>query len=457
MKSPNNLHTHEKIDDYLIRTDNQPAAGLFGVLDYDASFGNSGRLYLPFKAEEGWASGVIQCPSTNNAAKYLATYFEKHSVNDPDHRSVACLARFDGAGELDKSFGTDNTGVVDVPFADTGTSVLLGIHAPDDSSPITLWGYSYGSTGSDAYITQWTHDGKSSSLFAPLNISELLKIRFSDLKIRSQLGKGNACLVQADSNIYAVVITEKEDNLECYLIKITPTGTLDTSFADAGVLKIQHPVRPTIPISLSSIAQDKLGNIYACGYADQPTGKSIGILMKVSPLGILDQDFGEQGVVELNSTQEELAYYLKGIYVDDIKDNKIVLVGSAFNGAIFKGMVTVLQPDGSLDTTFNKGVPVIHKFYDGANDAWYMARYEVSGEPERKLLISGGFTVGPVLGRFNDNGSVDSSLAGATFGTLYNVKFYPNNGFSFVQPKPGQILIAGNSAGKVPTIHALKL
>lgn len=457
MKSPNNMHPHGKIDDYLIRNDDQPKAGLYGQLKYDTSFGNSGRLYLPFKAQEGWASSVIQCPSANNYPKYLATYFEKHSVNNPDYQSLACLARFDGEGVLDKTFGTDQTGVVNVPFARTGTSVLLGIHAPDDLSLITLWGYSYGSTGSDAYITQWTKDGNSNALFAPLNISDLLRIRFSDPKIRSQFGKGNACLVQADGNIYAVVVTEKEDKLECYLIKITPTGTLDTSFADAGVLKIQHPARPTTPIFLSAIAQDKLGNIYACGYADQPTRKSIGILMKVSLSGMLDQDFGEQGVVELNDTPEERAYYLKGIYVDDIKDNRIVLVGSAFDGSIFQGMVTVLQLDGSVDKTFNEGVPVIHKFYDGANDAWYMARYEVSVEPQRKILISGGFTAGPVLGRFNDNGSVDSTLAGATFGTLYNVKFYPNNGFSFVQPKDGQILIAGNSAGKIPTIHAFKL
>ncbi|HEX8589600.1 hypothetical protein [Pseudomonas sp.] len=448
MASPDDMHPHGPSDGYLMSSDNRPDAGLFGQLKYDANFGDSGRLYLPFKGQEGWASCVIQCTSANNATQYLATYFEKSNKQDPDHQPIGCLARFGADGILDKTFGTDQSGVVDVPFTDTGTSVLLGIHAPDDLSLITLWGHSVESKGSAAYITRWTNDGNPHSDFAPLNISKLLNIT-------SQFGKGNACLVQADGSIYAVLDTVEGDMTEGYLIKITPDGTLDTAFADAGILRIRHPISPGISIALSSISQDKLGNIYACGYAAQLTEKSTGILIKVLPSGNLDQHFGDQGIVELNRTPEERAYYLGSIYVDDIKDNKIVLVGSCLNRGVFRGMVTVLQLDGSPDTTFNGGVPVFHQFYDGANDAWYMARYEVGVEPERKILISGGFTAGPVLGRFRDDGSVDASLAGATFGTLYNVKFYPNNGLSFVQPKSGQILIAGNSAGKLPTIHAL--
>jgi uncharacterized delta-60 repeat protein len=123
-------------------------------------------------------------------------------------------------------------------------------------------------------------------------------------------------------------------------------------------------------------------------------------------------------------------------------DGKIVVVGGFYyaGSRITKNHVARLNPDGSLDTTFNTGdnpgvVPVV-------NPNPWRGIYTVALQPDGKIIIGGGFGLArgvskKGIARLNPDGSLDTSFnIGDNPGTDYRV-------YSAVVQPDGKIVIGG--------------
>jgi uncharacterized delta-60 repeat protein len=137
--------------------------------------------------------------------------------------------------------------------------------------------------------------------------------------------------------------------------------------------------------------------------------------------GDLDLTFDTRPKGALNSNIQGVAYQ---------SDGKIVIVGSSlfsYNGVTRPGIARI-NPDGSLDTSFNPGT--------GASGV-----FAVAIQSDGKILISGTFTtyngiIRNKLARINPDGSLDP-----TFNPLGGANFTP---FAIAIQADGKILVGGN-------------
>jgi uncharacterized delta-60 repeat protein len=142
---------------------------------------------------------------------------------------------------------------------------------------------------------------------------------------------------------------------EASLIKVTSAGTLDTTFATSGKLIIPTVNNYAEGFVYSTL--DSQGNIYALGRSNNYI-----IVSKVTPLGTLDTSFGTNGVQRL-VLQNALSTIGNSITLQS--DGKILLNGflNETTPSNTKSAVIRLNINGSLDTTFGAdGVVKLDKF-----------------------------------------------------------------------------------------------
>jgi uncharacterized delta-60 repeat protein len=127
-----------------------------------------------------------------------------------------------------------------------------------------------------------------------------------------------------------------------FLARFTPNGALDPTFGSGGKVVM------TGALALNGLTLDAAGNIVAVGTLDSwAVG---GWAERFTPNGALDPTFGSGGVVSFPQSSG----FLAGASAVTIQPGtgSLIVVGPAF---LSSGGFTVvrLNPDGSLDTTFN--------------------------------------------------------------------------------------------------------
>jgi len=201
------------------------------------------------------------------------------------------------------------------------------------------------------------------------------------------------------------------------LARLNANGTLDNTFntgtgADAG--------------SVLGIAIQSDGKILAGGNFLNFNGVARRGLVRLNPNGDVDLTFNiGTGVSDATSVRSVIV----------LPDGKLIVQGSfvSFNSSTSAGIVR-LNADGSLDNTFNVGTGV------SGGSAFRVARL-----PDGKLLLAGDFTSfnGTACGgiiRLNPDGSIDNTFNSGTGAT----GVLPTINTISVQPTDGNIIIGGN-------------
>ena len=200
----------------------------------------------------------------------------------------------------------------------------------------------------------------------------------------------NAIARQPDGKLVAVGATGGD----ALVFRLTADGRLDPSFNATGIRTL-----------------DTGGDDYAYSLAIQPDGKIVvvgetttgqnALVYRLNPDGSFDKTFGTEGIRAIDSGAREEAFE-----VAIQPDGKIVVVGSttATNGG--DGAVYRLNPDGSLDDTFDK---------DGARGIDSGGReeaYAVALQPDGKIVVAGATTAGKAAAvyRLNPDGSLDATF-----------------------------------------------
>jgi len=318
-----------------------------------------------------------------------------------------CVARLRTNGALDTTFGSGGKRVIDFGGADE--SVYGAALQPDGK--IVLAG------DSDLRVA-----------VARLNPNGSLDTTFSGdgKKIFSwgALSRASAVLVAPNGKILLAGFSGPEGG-NIQVARLNANGALDTTFGTGG----KAPVDFGGDDFGLAVARQANGRILVAGRSS-PGGA---VVARLRASGTLDPDFDGDGRVTLSGGGSASAVLVQ-------PDRKIVVAGNA-NGSEMM-TVTRLNPNGSLDTTFDgDGTATIDfgSLADLANDAVL--------QPDGKIVVAG-YTQADedvAVARISANGSPDPTFGAAGKATVdFGVATFGNA--VALQPN-GRIVVAGQRTG----------
>jgi len=235
------------------------------------------------------------------------------------------VVRLNPNGSLDTTF--NGTGIVITPVNTDGVAWAVAIQ-PDGK--IVAAGQSGGS-GYDFALVRYNTNGSPDTSF---DGDGIVTTDFGSYDITQEV------VIQADGKIVAVGYSAIYPNNNFAVVRYNTDGSLDTSFNGTGKV-----ITPGGYAFTAAIQAD--GKIIAAGENN---------LVRYNTNGTLDTSFNGSGIISI-------PIYANSVAIQT--DDKIVVAGSNFGGFASDFAAVRLNPNGSLDTTFNFDGVVITPAYVG--------------------------------------------------------------------------------------------
>ena len=229
--------------------------------------------------------------------------------------------------------------------------------------------------------------------------------------------------------------------LELMEQRILLDGALDPSFGNSGVSTIPFDLGGNNSDLVGGVAVQLDGKIVLAGTAQVATTSSDFAVARLNPDGTLDRSFGHGGEdhIPIGSGGFENAF-VGAVAMDG---QKIVVAGGAQVGAHSTAVaVARLNPDGSLDTSFNHTGMETFSFNLNPNPGGQANALAV--EPDGKIVLVGdalsGTNVDFAVARLNPDGSFDTTFNGTGRRTDF-----PGDATSVAIEPGGTILVGGDA------------
>ncbi len=290
----------------------------------DTSFSSDGIAHLGNLTVGAGASGdqfvyAMDVDSSGNV--YLSGYTFGNFGEASGGIADAFVVRLTSSGALDTSFSSDgivHLGNVTVGATASSTQIVFSM-VLDTIGNIYLSGITggnfgeAGAGGNDAFVVRLTSSGALDTSFSTDGI-----VRLGNITIGAGAsGNQNVTSMALDSsgNIYLSGHTTgnfgevSAGGLDAFVVRLTSSGVLDTSFSSDG---IAHLGNVTVGAGASnfdyvtSMSLDTSGNIYLAGYTpgnfgEVSAGSSDAFLVRLTPTGVLDTSFNNDGIVHLGN------------------------------------------------------------------------------------------------------------------------------------------------------------
>jgi uncharacterized delta-60 repeat protein len=205
-------------------------------------------------------------------------------------------------------------------------------------------------------------------------------------------------------------------------LRLTASGALDTSFGGGGVTTVNYGLDPNEVDEANAMAIDRSGRIVLAGSIDvTPGNRDIGVV-RLTPSGQLDTNFGFGGLVEVAFDYSGPNLDL-GFGVAVAPSGKIVVGGTTryqpSGGPLsFNFAIAQLLPDGSLDAGFgNNGHQIAAFDHGGTNNDIIRS---VAVDDRNRILVGGESARSSgvwdyAVARFLPNGAPDTSFNSVGF------------------------------------------
>lgn len=348
----------------------QKATQASGYLD--PSFGEKGNAFYFPPAE----SPVVRLRSTSRLRRdgkiFSAGYY--------DNQGDLVLVRHLNNGNLDSSFGDGGLKIIDIVSGYRMYSCILALGL-DDSAFISC---SFGEIGAQMlFICKVLPDGELDPSFGTRGSI------FLDLSPEADIAETLA--IQPDGKILLTI-----SSYENLLVRLDAKGNFDPVFGGGGIAHLKQGKFPSL-IMLPD------GRLCLTG-SNYETASDIGVLWfaRYMSNGVVDPDFGQNGLVMIELKNTTSALITSSIQQ---QDGKIVAVG--FVTVEEKGyftMIARINIDGSLDSTFNNGTPIL------TGPSHYSRGEGVAIQPDNKILV-GSYAEGSFnLMRLLPNGALDMAF-----------------------------------------------
>ena len=229
---------------------------------------------------------------------------------------------------------------------------------------------------------------------------------------------------------YTNINNTKDNASDWFLAKYNPSGSLDPNFGNKGVVSTHLSNYPSGDF-LTSIKIQSDGKILAGGYSWNDSLEYDFTLIRYNPTGNLDYSFGENGVVRTNISNWGNKNDW-GLSMALQTDDKILVVGYTFfkDSSIYVkevGCVLRYNSNGILDDGFgDKGIFIMDipdsiAQHNGFATDSYVSLQSVKSQSDGKIIIAGYYIYSRspfsfeyreafLLARLNENGTLDKSF-----------------------------------------------
>ncbi|MEJ2616458.1 MAG: T9SS type A sorting domain-containing protein [Ignavibacteriaceae bacterium] len=349
----------------------------------DDEFGINGVGILPSPGDEKAYSVAIQDDGKIVAAGYTDSYGTKDFV----------LVRCDDQGNLDGDFGTAGIVVTELSTDEEVRKVVV-----QGNGKIIAAGNSYDETSGESVIilARYETNGDPDSDFGPGGIG-IDGIVFTEI---GSIAEATSAVIQNDGKIIAAGFSNNSGTYDFTLVRYDKNGVLDSDFGAAGI--VITPGLHTEEI-ISSVLIQSNGRIIAAG--NSYDGMSRFTLFGYNPEGEEDNLFGDDGriVTRLGVAEDKI----RSLAIQE--DNKIIALGSTFNGSNYDFALIRYNQDGTCDNSFN-GDGIATTDIGELKDYAYSAAIQEDGK-----IIAAGYTDNGsnndfALARYNPDGTLDSSF-----------------------------------------------
>jgi uncharacterized delta-60 repeat protein len=325
-------------------------------------------------------------------------------------------------GNLDPAFGDQGRVVTDFGIDDDEALAL----AVQPDGKILLAGFSTNSVLKDVAVARYQPDGKLDTSFHSTGYTTF------------NPGDGNAMaqaiVVQEDGKIVIAGTADNganEASSAVFLVRLTDSGSLDTSFGTSGRLVLPLDGKSGNAHDLQ-VAPD--GDIVVAGTAGGSTGLQA-MIARVDPSGKLDTAFGTDGFVLIDREYETAAHSL---VVQS--DTSILLAGYSKPEGVAGPSLFRLKADGAIDESFGTNGEV--RITDMEGEAII---YDMAAQDDGRLVVVGTYDNGEyrevIMGRFLTSGQIDTSFG--TAGMVRSDLGYDSVGYGVAVQKDGAILVTG--------------
>lgn len=336
------------------------------------------------------------------------------------------VARFNPDGSLDPSFG--NGGRQIVSFSGSALAQAVTVDAQDRVIMV-------GNTGADFAVVRLNASGNLDTSF---NATGKATVSFSPLS-----GYARAVALDANGNIVvAGYVTDFSSDEDFALARLTPSGTLDTTFGSSGTTTLD--LGGTSDFA-NAVKLDSLGRIVVAGNS-QGTTSDFGVARLIADGTALDTTFNTTGTRIVDFDSEDVATALT-VTTNDA----LVVAGAAVINGNAEFAIVKMSASGTLDTTFDGDGKRAIGGFSGPDAIAHAVAVDSSGRIVVTGTTAAGFSSEYIAAsngdfaaaRFSADGNVDPSFN--TTGRL-SVDFGSSNddGFGGALAPNGQIVIAGS-------------
>lgn len=318
-------------------------AGIFLLLSFSAPGFAFIELDLNFGTNQGVTRTVID-PSgkTDNEASAVALYDNGHiivagiSLNESGVDSRLVLVKYDSNGLLATNFGQAGLVISNVKATDSFPVVLV----IQNNEKILVAGID---ESNQAVLVRYNFDGT-------LDVSFGIE-GFASLSAVAGWSQVTQILELSDGNI--VVVGEYDDGVEgAFLVRLTPNGIIDSSFADAGISR--ELLMSKYSQALDVVELDN-GRLMILAEAAGSDSRSNAVLAKYTSDGLLDVSFADSGIQTISFYSGEHDIEPFGLRLQ--KDGKLLVLAYFETSSELLGGIARILPTGELDTSFaNSGI-----------------------------------------------------------------------------------------------------
>ncbi|MEX1188324.1 MAG: hypothetical protein WED33_03635, partial [Bacteroidia bacterium] len=258
-------------------------------------------------------------------------------------------------------------------------------------------------------------------------------------------------VLSPEGKIILVGSTTDYTKYRILVIQINADGSLDAEFGENGLVATEVGLVSENGEDMGyGVDLDAAGNIIVCGSSLDENYFRRPVVIRYSPIGVMDMNFGVNGVATIPVTNSENVFDCVAVQ----PDGKIVASGHyAQDLLFFKFLMVRFNEDGSLDNSFGNNGVIKQSFANVDDEGFSLAL-----RPNGKILVAGfsgtqTYNYNSLLVQYTPQGQLDSSfgtngvviLDFANFDVAEDVKLLPN----------GDAIVVGTSGEGPPNAYNL--
>jgi len=286
------------------------------------------------------------------------------------------VARYLPNGQIDTTFGTN--GIVISDFSGNDSSQEFSV-VVDKHNNIVVVGSSYNQSDNIKYyaLARYLPTGVLDVSFG--NQGTIVNTFSNE---NSSASMALSVVFDQNDNIVIAGIDDNSGDSYYALARYLPTGVLDTTFGNEGIVVNQYfSINSSLALSL---AIDQSNNIVTAGYANGQY-----VLARYLPTGSLDVSFGNEGTI-VSTFSEDVYYSQANAIVIDVEGN--IIVGgfnvSPYNASFYSYVLVKYLPNGQMDASFGENGTVLTSFSSNNSSSLQIANSIVI-DRNNNLLVAG--------------------------------------------------------------------